>query len=241
MEDLWEFNEEIVARAIAESPVPVVTGVGHEIDFTIADFAADVRMPTPSAAAAALSPDADECARRVAVLFNRLDRARGAQMREARMRLEVLARSAIFREPERRIAEYRMQIDRAEERMSAALRGEIDERRHQLAEALGTLRAASPAAKLEKARRQLMESRAALIKRTELLLQEWRGVLNTRQAKLQALSPRETLLRGYTITLGEDGRALASAKSALSQKTLRTVFADGEVESHPVQPSISQE
>ena len=115
IEDLWEFNEEIVARAVAASALPVVSAVGHEIDFTIADFAADLRAPTPSAAAELIVPDTADLLRQLAgagQFFNRrfLDR-----VTDARERLGNLSRGTLTREPRRRVQEERQRLDLMED------------------------------------------------------------------------------------------------------------------------------
>src|SRR4026207_24449 len=111
IEDLWEFNEEIVARAIFHSPVPVVCAVGHEIDFTIADFVADLRAPTPSAAAELIVPDSAELARRVSELANCLQKCLSNFLLQSRTRLRFLSERTLARELIQRLRENQQKVD----------------------------------------------------------------------------------------------------------------------------------
>lgn len=111
MEDLWAFNEEVVARAIFDSPVPIVTGVGHETDTTIADFVADLRAPTPSAAAAAAVPDREELLGQVLALHGELRQTMRDQLSQQRAGIAALSRELALRSPERRMAQNRQRLD----------------------------------------------------------------------------------------------------------------------------------
>lgn len=111
LEDLWAFNEEIVVRAIVASPIPVVTGIGHETDTTIADLAADLRAPTPSAAAAAVVPDREELLAQLLAARQELRRAMAERLMRSGAELSALKRELAMRSPERRLAQYRQVLD----------------------------------------------------------------------------------------------------------------------------------
>ena len=149
IEDLWAFNEEPVARAIASCPLPVISGVGHEIDVTIADLVADHRAPTPTAAAEAAVPEARQLAEAMGVLPARLARAlRGAVERRGRRIADAGAR--LERGMRGRIAPTEQKIERAAERAERALRRRVERRRQVLGALAGRLHALSPLATLER-------------------------------------------------------------------------------------------
>jgi exodeoxyribonuclease VII large subunit len=148
LEDLWAFNDERLARVIVASPIPVISGVGHEIDFTIADFAADVRAPTPSAAAELAVPDALEWLSAIARLGTRLERNMRRQLGEWRERLRWLDRRAALVSPMARFAQRAQRLDELDERMRRALRRRLDSHRQRLHWLRGRAALVSPAARL---------------------------------------------------------------------------------------------
>jgi exodeoxyribonuclease VII large subunit len=148
LEDLWAFNEEAVARAIRDSAIPVVTGIGHEIDFTIADFAADVRAPTPSGAAELAVPDRGEWLRALAASANRLAAAWRRWSGRSREQLGWLARRLERLHPRARLAAQAQRLDELEARLGRAVRQRLDRERLRLGAATRTLQAVSPLATL---------------------------------------------------------------------------------------------
>jgi exodeoxyribonuclease VII large subunit len=150
LEDLWPFNEEGVARAVADSSIPVVSAVGHETDFTICDFVADLRAPTPSAAAELTVPDQTELLGGIRAQRYRLQNAMSAKLAEARGLLAPLAESRALRNPLEPVELRRVQVDRILENLTASVRGKTDRAREQLANASGRLNALSPLAVLSR-------------------------------------------------------------------------------------------
>jgi exodeoxyribonuclease VII large subunit len=144
LEDLWAFNEEPVARAIAECPIPVVSAVGHEIDVSIADLVADVRALTPSEAGELVVPSRDELSFELASLQDRLVNGLRRKADRARLQLDAVASRRVFMNPQQVVRQFSEQLDELSERMEAAARRRIERERQTLAQASGTLEALSP-------------------------------------------------------------------------------------------------
>ncbi len=144
LEDLWAFNEEVLVRAVAGSPIPVVSGVGHEIDVTLADLAADMRALTPTDAAARVSPDGPQVAAAVAALGLRLQGGLGRRLALARERVVQLARSRIFADPSRLVRDRRLAVDQQAARLRRLAGAAVARGRERLAAAAGRLEAGSP-------------------------------------------------------------------------------------------------
>jgi exodeoxyribonuclease VII large subunit len=234
IEDLWNFNEEVVARAIAACPIPIISAVGHEIDFTIADFVADLRAPTPSAAAELAVADGAELTARLAQWRGRLNRLTRDRLMRSRMAVDALKRGVLQRDGEKLLREPMMRLDTARGRLSQAVRSAIEAASQRLNEARAGHRAHHPAKVLERRleyltnlqRRLERAGRDPLDRRHERLIR-LRGLL-------RALGPESAFQRGFSITLGGDGKAVRSAASLNPGDLLRTKFIDGETTSRVV-------
>ncbi len=231
IEDLWEFNEEVVARAIAASAIPVVSAVGHEIDFTMADFVADLRAPTPSAAAEILAADREEVLIKLRQQFLRLSRAGLGRLEWLEMRLATMRQSLLFREPLRRTLELSQTLDRQADTLQQRAMLKLERARHELNHMAARLANRVPVSAIEEKKlhgrmleRCLAEALARQITARQTGLQQIAGVLRT-------LNPTATLARGYTITTDEAGQPIASAGKVAPGMVLRTKFQDGETES----------
>ncbi len=214
LEDLWAFNDEGVARAIVACPIPVVCGVGHEIDVSIADFAADVRAPTPSAAAELVVPDAVEWCKSFRQLEMRLQRILARRLADAGTRLRWLTGRAAQVSPVARVAQQIQRLDDLEQRMSFGLRKALAERRADLGAATSRLWGVSPVSQVREAVVRHAAAFARLTAAAALRLRLARERLNPLMRTLNAVSPLATLDRGYAIVSCEDGAILRDAAAA---------------------------
>lgn len=208
LEDLWCFNEEAVVRAIVRSRIPVISAVGHEIDWTLSDFAADVRAPTPSAAAELVVKGKDELERRVADARRRLGLGARAAVAGWRNRLDRAVRTPGLRDPLREVQRLQQSVDFLAVRLQNALAG-LPQLVRQRTEAA--------------ARRMELAAR--------MRLDENRRALKHAEAQLRMLNPKGVLARGYSLTRLRGGKILRSAAEAPPGTELETEFADGAVRS----------
>lgn len=226
LEDLWAFNEEAVARAIAASGLPVISAVGHEIDFTIADFVADVRAPTPSAAAELAVPELGELERLLGQEQRRLVSALRDSVQALQIRFERVAEHGVFREPAQAVRLYRQRIDGLE----GQLRALLVEARGAGAERLERVRLRGGYA-LERAlqQRQQRVDEAGLRLRhgCEGASRQRRERLGSVERQLTLLNPLAVLGRGYSLTLGSDGSVVRSVKELERGAVIRTRLEDG--------------
>ncbi len=230
-EDLWEFNEEIVARAIADSGIPVVSAVGHEVDFTIADFVADLRAPTPSAAAELIVPDATELLARLVRLRSQLQRTPLTVVAGERRRLEFLARTALFREPGKRVSEAAQRVDLAGESLQRAFRARLDEWKQHLKALGASVRQHRPDQLLALRHVRNESLRQRLIDRTRQAVKERRASLDRIRQVLNLLAPEGMLARGYSMTTGADGKIISSVNDVAPQTRIVTRLKDGAIRS----------
>jgi len=167
LEDLWAFNEEVVARAIAASVVPVVSAVGHEVDVTIADFVADVRAPTPSAAAELVAPDRVEVLQSLRAQIQRLVRLSVERWREAGSRLEWIKRSHGLRRPLQRLRDAAQRLDQAQAALGRGLIKKLEPLQQRYASLHARLAQANPAALLQRGYALVCDESGGAIKRIE--------------------------------------------------------------------------
>jgi exodeoxyribonuclease VII large subunit len=208
MEDLWEFNEEIVARTIADVTVPIVSAIGHEIDFTIADFVADLRAPTPSAAAELIVPDVVDLRRHIDTCVRELSRELMNRMRGAGQRL-----------------------DHSRETLRRCLIHKIDNYRRGLVHALATLQARSPARELMLRRNRFGDLERRFVELPGRALENARHRFQRIEGILRVLGPDATLRRGYSITRNERGKLIRSVTAVRPKMKIQTRVADGEFKS----------
>ncbi|WP_323951850.1 exodeoxyribonuclease VII large subunit [Aeromonas caviae] len=227
LEDLWCFNEEAVARAIAGSAIPVVSAVGHEVDVTISDFAADLRAPTPSAAAELVAPDRRTRAQRLVHLRQRLTQAMSRHQVAARHGFVLLQKRLDHQDPKRRLEQQSQRLDELDRRLQQHLRDRLHQGERRLAGLAMRLQARSPEKLLAigKRRHQLAEERLhALIAKRQDLARHRLAMLG---ARLDGISPLATLGRGYAIVRTPSGKVIRRASQVNAGQTLITTLAEG--------------
>ena len=205
IEDLWEFNEEIVARAIFNSGVPVVSAVGHEIDFTICDFVADLRAPTPSAAAELIVPDVVDLQRHLDACTRALSGQLISRVRDAQQRL-----------------------DHTRETLRRCLAHRIDSYKRGILHILRALQARSPTRELLIRRNRFADLQRRLVASPARLLENARHRFERIGGMLRVLGPDATLRRGYSITTNERGKIIRTISAVRPKMKIRTRVSDGE-------------
>src|SRR5882724_3430866 len=227
LEDLWAFNDEGLARAIVASPLPIITGIGHEVDFTIADFAADVRAPTPSAAAEVAVPDAAEWLDAFVRLDARMLRCLRRQIDEHRQRLRWLTGRASLVSPSAKLAQQSQRLDEVEQRLSRALRRRLIASRERLSWLTGRAALVSPAARVVQQLVRLESLRVRSDRACRQIVRRARERLLPLVRTLNAVSPLATLDRGYAIVSTEAGEILRDAAHAKPGTVIEARLARG--------------
>lgn len=229
LEDLWAFNDERVARAIHASTVPVVSAVGHEIDFSIADFVADLRAPTPSAAAELLVPDALALRRHLEQLRQRIVAIQERRLQARIQRIDHLLARLQSQRPQARLARDRERLVQLRRRLVGARQAQSTQWIVRLERAHARLLAQHPKQRLTLWRQQLDQQATNLRRSMEHTLERERLTLQQTARALHAVSPLATLERGYTILFDADGKVLRSAQNVAVDTPLRARLADGEL------------
>jgi exodeoxyribonuclease VII large subunit len=254
LEDLWPFNEEVVARAIAASRIPIITGIGHEVDVSIADLVADYHAHTPTEAAQVITARWRVAAELTTGLSRRLDRSIRVNVGAARQRLEMLGRHETFRRPMDRVNALRQRLDERGRTMIVAQEGILREAGERVTQAHSRLDAlvdrrlrtaherlrrvqsllqeCHPRPRFELALQRLNTTEQRLSRASAHVLQLRSAKLEAAARQLEAVSPQAVLRRGYTITFRKGGRVpLRSSADLKPGDKLLTRFADGEVQS----------
>jgi exodeoxyribonuclease VII large subunit len=227
LEDLAAFNSERVARAIASSGLPVVSAIGHETDFTIADFVADLRAPTPSAAAELITEAQHKIAERVAEQSHRLERAARFQLLQARQRLTRLPVSRAEGRLNSLLHRLAQRLDDSSLRMEAVVSEQLRQHQRNVADLAAAVLRHDPRQGLAQARARLTAGRTHLVHSMERRVHESAAQLSSLGARLHSLSPLAVLERGYALVLTATGGVVRSTLQVAPGDKLVTRLSDG--------------
>ncbi|WP_339344711.1 exodeoxyribonuclease VII large subunit [uncultured Alcanivorax sp.] len=226
LEDLWAFNDEALTRAVAECPIPIVSAVGHEVDTGLTDFAADLRAPTPSAAAELVSPDLSVVSQRLAGLHRRLRWVMAQQLRTPQERLRHLSQR--LRSPRQHLEQSSQRLDELHNRLQRQMQHRLTLLQGRLQPSQQRLARLSPERLLLDRQQQLAALNKRLPQPIQRQIQQQQVQLAGLSKRLQTASPLETLARGYSITFKGDD-AVRSVSQLQAGDTLTTRLVDGEV------------
>ena len=249
LEDLWAFNDEALARAIADCMTPVVSAIGHETDFSLSDFAADLRAPTPSAAAELLVPDAAGLAARLSALQRQLQAQQANALRQRMQRLDRAMLRLQAQRPQARLEAFARRAMQARLRLANAMQRRLERQQAVLRHADATLRAQHPQRRLERLRQRLAElrprPRALLLRQLQGLRMQLLALQHRPRAllaqrlqheavhlrglarSLHAISPLATVARGYSILQREDGHVVRHIADVATGEPLQARVQDG--------------
>jgi exodeoxyribonuclease VII large subunit len=215
LEDLWPFNEEVVVRAVYDCETPIISAVGHEIDFSLSDFAADVRAATPSAAAELVVREQDALLKDICGYRDRLIRIVRQQTAQRRQRLDTARRHYVFRNPEQLVAQRRQQTDEMRMRLQQVALDDMRRTRVRVDRAVRSLALLSPRQQILRTTERLRSLRRRLATSGMHSTEPWRRRFLTLVGRLDALSPLGILARGYAIAWKQPGRILVRRASQL--------------------------
>ncbi len=228
LEDLWAFNEEVVARAIHKSQIPIVSGVGHEVDFTIADFVADQRAPTPSAAAELITPDREELAQQVAQRYQRLLNRINTELKQTKQEFTWLNSRLMQQHPGTQLQNKAQRLDELELRLNKAITRQLEHKKNALKHSSNTLKAHSPLNRLKQLETRFLFLKQRLITTQQQQINHKKNKLAVTSRALNTMSPLATLDRGYAIVQKlKDESVVTSIKGVEPGEKVKTRLGEG--------------
>jgi exodeoxyribonuclease VII large subunit len=231
LEELWAFNEEVVARSIAASLIPVISAVGHETDYTIADFVADLRAATPTAAAELAVPHILELEQQIGRFRQRLEQSLKSQLQDRKERLHRVRRSPFFLHPRRYLLEQAERLDRLTERLGSRFSRQTERRRERLLRLRTALSGAHPGSQLQFAAKRWRTSGRQLELAMQGLVKQHRIRLAGTIRQLDALSPLKVMSRGYGLVYDEnEQRLIKSVADVQPGDLIKVKLADGQLD-----------
>ena len=227
LEDLWSFNEEAVARAIFDCPIPIVSGVGHEVDVTIADFVADIRAATPTAAAETVTPDQSAWLQSFDYYQTRLQQLTNDKIERQQEKIQWLHRRLQTQHPENQIKHSKQRISELTKRLMRHSQSMLDFRQSKLATYHAKLNAQNPGLLISRNKQTTKFLNARLNTAMLSLLSNKKSQLSNVARTMNAISPLQTLERGYSITLDKKGNAILSVEQIKINETIETRLHNG--------------
>lgn len=231
IEDLWNFNEEVVARAMADSDIPVISAVGHEIDFTIADLVADLRAPTPSAAVELAVPDGAELKRKLEVYQGILDRGVSQLLENSKLKVESLKLALSAKSPDSLLREYLLKVNATSDEMEVVVNRRMEKSRTDLELLTQRLSNLHPEGHLAHLKGDLEKLSQRLDKAVRYQFEKQQQRLETLRGLHRTLGPDKAFSRGFSVTRNANGEIIKSKDLVNSGDLLVTSLRDGEVQS----------
>ncbi|MCA1320590.1 exodeoxyribonuclease VII large subunit [Bacillus tianshenii] len=227
IEELWAFNEEIVAREIFASKIPIISAVGHETDFTIADFVADMRAPTPTAAAELAVPHINELMERLSDRKFRLHRASNKLMQGYKDRLTALQKSYAFRFPKNLYVQKEQELDRMMDDLETAMKRLVEKKRDKQLQVSSLLERNHPRKQIESEMNSLKQQTKMLTQYMQQALQKKQWEFKNQLTKIDGLSPLKIMSRGYSVAYASSGEIVKSKDQVKVGDTVKVNLQDG--------------